>query len=123
MKKIIIAIILFSLPWVSSSSAYAHAQVTQAEPSRNQVIKFLPRLIWVEFDGDLMVLGEKNPNSISVTDSKNRRWDVGGSIVGGARLSVKLNPKIKAGKYKVTYRVVSDDGHVVNGSYWFTYSP
>jgi methionine-rich copper-binding protein CopC len=30
---------------------------------------------------------------------------------------------LPAGKYLVTYRVVSEDGHPIEGSYSFTYKP
>jgi methionine-rich copper-binding protein CopC len=30
---------------------------------------------------------------------------------------------VRAGKYRLTYRVVSKDGHVINGAISFTYKP
>lgn len=123
MKKIFILVIIFFSSLAGMNSALAHAQVTKMVPSRNQVISVWPQLIWIEFDGDLMLFGDKNPNSIIVTDARKNRIDIGNPIIGGARISTKTKLQIKSGKYKVSYRVVSDDGHVVTGSYAFTYSP
>jgi methionine-rich copper-binding protein CopC len=117
----LIAIVLTSA--FSAQAASAHAQLDLSTPTRNQIVKTMPALIWVEFDGDLMTFGDKNPNLITVTDSKLKRVDVGGSFVGGARVSTKVKSGLKAGKYKVSYRIVSEDGHPVEGSYYFTFRP
>ena len=90
---------------------------------KNQIIKSLPDWIWLEFDGNLMTLGDKNPNSIAIFDSKNRQVSDGKSVVGGARVSTKIRIKIPAGKYQIKYRIVSEDGHPVQGSIYFTYKP
>jgi methionine-rich copper-binding protein CopC len=123
MKKSFILVFIFFSSLAGMNSALAHAQVTKTVPSRNEVLSVLPQLIWIEFDGDLMLFGDKNPNSITVTDARKNRIDVGNPIIGGARISTKTKSHIKSGRYKVSYRVVSEDGHVVTGSYSFTYSP
>jgi methionine-rich copper-binding protein CopC len=108
---------------LSPQPASAHAQPTTSIPLSNQTIKTLPRLVWVEFDGDLMTFGDKNPNEIKVLDSKLKRVDIGGTIVGGARISTKLKSGLAPGKYQIRYRIVSEDGHPVEGNYFFQYRP
>jgi methionine-rich copper-binding protein CopC len=123
MKKFIaaflVAVISVGLPQIAN----AHAQLTDSNPGVNKTVKSLSEFVWVEFDGNLMVFGGKNPNVITVTDAKKKRVDAGGSIVGGARLSTRIKPGLKPGKYLVSYRVVSEDGHPVQGSFSFTYMP
>jgi methionine-rich copper-binding protein CopC len=80
-------------------------------------------LVWLEFDGDLLSFGDKQIHKITVTNSIKKRVDSGGPIVGGARISTKLKAGLPAGKYFVSYRVVSEDGHPIEGSYSFTYKP
>ena len=70
-----------------------------------------------------MILGEKLVNRISVTNSKKVVVSTGEALVGGARISSKLKPGLPPGKYLVTYRIVSEDGHPVEGSFFFTYKP
>lgn len=106
-----------------TESANAHAQLTSSVPRKNQTIKMLPNLVWLEFDGDLITLDGKAVNELTVTNSKKVRVDIGGSIVGGARISTKLKPGLPSGKYMVSYRIVSEDGHPVDGSFSFTYKP
>ena len=123
MKKMFSILLAGFLVIGCAPSASAHAQLTSSNPGVNKTIKSTGEFIWVEFDGDLMVFGNKNPNVIFVTDSKKNRVDAGGSIVGGARLSTRLKPGLKPGKYLVSYRVVSEDGHPVQGSFSFTFKP
>ena len=70
------------------------------------------------FDDNLINLGG-NSNQIEVTDPKGVRLDSGTSLVSGATLSVALKPDTIIGKYEVTYRVISADGHPVSNSFPF----
>jgi methionine-rich copper-binding protein CopC len=123
MRKTILILLALIFTHLGAGQAHAHAQLTDSIPIQNKVIKALPKYVWVEFDGDLMTFGDKNPNSITVSDSKMKRVDTGGSIVGGARISTQIKSGLKQGRYKVSYRIVSEDGHPVEGSFFFTYRP
>ena len=123
MRKLIFAALSVALILSHAESANAHAQLTSSVPRKNQTIKMLPNLVWLEFDGDLITLDGKAVNELTVTNSKKVRVDIGGSIVGGARISTKLKPGLPSGKYMVSYRIVSEDGHPVDGSFSFTYKP
>jgi copper resistance protein C len=123
MRKLIFAALSVALILSHTESANAHAQLTSSVPRKNQTIKMLPNLVWLEFDGDLITLDGKAVNELTVTNSKKVRVDIGGSIVGGARISTKLKPGLPSGKYMVSYRIVSEDGHPVDGSFSFTYKP
>jgi methionine-rich copper-binding protein CopC len=123
MKRIYLVLLAFTLTMTSIETASAHAQLTSSVPTKNQTIKVLPSLVWLEFDGYLLSFGEKQINSLTVTNAKKVRVDIGGPIVGGARISTKLKDGLTSGKYLVSYRVVSEDGHPVSGSYSFTYKP
>ena len=123
MKKLTLAIISVSLIFAGMQSANAHAQLTSSNPKKNEVIKTLPSLVWLEFDCDLSSFGNKQIHKPTVTNSKKVRVDIGGPIVGGARISTKLKAGLPAGKFLISYRIVSEDGHPVEGSFSFTFSP
>ena len=88
MKKLMLAIISVSLIFAGMQSANAHAQLTSSNPKKNEVIKTLPSLVWLEFDGDLLSFGDKQINKLTVTNSKKKRVDIGGPI---DRKSTRLN--------------------------------
>jgi methionine-rich copper-binding protein CopC len=123
MNKLAATLISILLILSGVQNANAHAQLSSSVPAKNQIVKVLPSLVWLEFDGDLLSFGDKQIHKITVTSSKRARVDIGGPIVGGARISTKLKVGLPAGKYLVSYRVVSEDGHPVEGSYSFTYKP
>ena len=123
MKKLTTIIISVLLIFAGMQSADAHAQLSLSNPTKNQIVRTLPSLVWLEFDGDLLSFGDKQIHKITVTNSRKKRVDIGGPIVGGARISTKLKAGLPAGKYFVSYRVVSEDGHPVEGSYTFSYKP
>lgn len=123
MKKTLIATISFLFLMSATTGAFAHAQITSSVPLKNKTIKTMPQIVYVEFDGDLITIDGQAVNTISVTNTKKKRVDTGKTLVGGSRLSTYLKPNLPAGKYAVTYRVVSEDGHPIHGSYTFTYLP
>ena len=123
MKKILITLTALLIPFLGIQNANAHAQLTSSYPGKNQVLTSIPALIWLEFDGDLLQFDKRELNKLTVTNSKNQKVDFGGTIVGGARISTKLKSSLTAGKYLITYRIVSEDGHPVQGSFSFIYKP
>lgn len=123
MKKITSALMTLALFLFGIQNANAHAQLSSSFPTKNQTVKVAPSLLWLEFDGDLLSFGDKQIHRLTVTNAKKVRVDIGGPIVGGARISTKLKAGLPSGKYLVSYRVVSGDGHPVAGSFSFTYRP
>ena len=123
MKKTTLALMTLVLFLFGIQNANGHAQLSLSVPTKNQTVKVVPSLVWLEFDGDLLSFGDKQIHRLTVTNAKKVRVDIGGPIVGGARISTKLKAGLPSGKYLVSYRIVSEDGHPVAGSYSFTYKP
>ncbi|MEN9747889.1 MAG: CopC domain [Actinomycetota bacterium] len=74
-------------------------------------------MVSLTFDDDLIDL--QDGNQIVVTDPKNKRVDIGASVLQGSKLSVQLKKFTLLGKYEVTYHVISNDGHPVTGQFPF----
>ena len=123
MRKITTSLAVALITLIGINNAQAHAVLMLTNPKANSVVKVLPEFIFAEFNENLMTIGDKNPNQITVLNSKNKRVDNGESLVGGARVSTRLKPGLVAGKYLVSYRIVSEDGHIVNGKFSFYYKP
>lgn len=123
MKRTLSALLILLISFIGIQNANAHAQLTSSFPGKNQIITSVPTLVWLEFDGDLLQFDKREVNKITVTNNKNQKVDFGGTIVGGARISTKIKSTLTAGKYLITYRIVSEDGHPVQGSLSFIYKP
>ena len=82
----------------------------------------MPSVISIEFDGKLQTLGTEKINLITVTDSSGQVISDRISLVEGAKLSTKISILDSTGLISVQYRIVSEDGHPVEGDYSFTVS-
>ena len=99
-----------------SQAAFAHAELEASNPEANSVIGSAPGVVSLTFGEKLMVMtGEVAANQVQVTDAGNARVDNGDYQVTGEVLTVSLKPDLADDTYKVTYRVVSEDGHPIEG--------
>jgi copper resistance protein C len=57
--------------------------------------------------------------AMTVVGPDGKVWSTGDPRVQGAVISVAVVPLGPTGRYTVNYRVTSEDGHPVNGSWWF----
>ena len=95
------------------SWAEAHGQFVSSNPKAGSTITKIPKVVWVEFDGNLITIADKQTNFLSVKNSKGKEFRVGKAFVSGARVSVNIKDRSATGKIKVSWRVVSEDGHPV----------
>ncbi len=102
----------------SVSPAAAHTVLVNSIPQSESVINSLPPEINITFAEDLIDIG--NSNSIEVFDSTGEDLSQGEVTVSGPTLSKALMPTDKTGIYKVQYRAVAADGHVIKGEFSFS---
>ncbi|GIE76365.1 hypothetical protein Aph02nite_23150 [Actinoplanes philippinensis] len=96
--------------------AWAHAQLVSADPANGATVSSAPAGVTLEFSERL------NPDftTVVVSDAVRQRVAAGPVTVDGARGAVAFSAALGNGTYTVAYRVVSVDGHTVQGSYPFT---
>ncbi|MCX6454456.1 MAG: copper resistance protein CopC [Actinobacteria bacterium] len=120
MKKLVSALLAFGVAISAAPSASAHASYSDSNPKARSVITKLPKLLWVEFDGNLITIADKQTNFLTVKNSKGKELSDGKAFVGGARISVNIKDRNATGTIKVSWRVVSEDGHPVSSFLTFT---
>ena len=104
-----------------AGEAGAHAVMVKSSPAKRAVLASPPSRVELRFNERL----EPAYSTMSVSTADNVRIDDGQVIVGPDDpriLSVGL-PAVKKGAYSVKYRVLSVDGHVVEGTYSFEVRP
>lgn len=104
----------------SVEQAQAHGSFISSIPKSHSTVSKLPKLVWVEFDGNLITIADKQTNFLTVKNSKGRELSDGKAFVDGARISVYIKDRSATGKIKVSWRVVSEDGHPVSSFLTFT---
>lgn len=96
--------------------AWAHNSLTEAVPGRNATLDRAPAGV------ELTFLQKVDPAAltITVTDAGDREVPAGAAKADGKTGSIAFDEPPANGVYTVAYRVVSLDGHPVQGSYRFT---
>ena len=117
-KKILVLAIasFFAFP----VAAFAHGEMVKATPAVDSNVLTAPTEVSIEFDGKLQIIGNTNVNSIEVTDNQGQVISSPTSVVEGNKISTKLQLTDITGLVSVHYRIVSEDGHPVEGDYSFT---
>lgn len=114
---ILIAGLLFS--GFSMASASAHAELVSMNPVAGSTVTTSPASVQLTFGEDVADLG----STIVVLDPLGNAVQIGDPHVAGAVIAIDLRPLTDAGTYHVNFRVLSRDGHVVNGAESFDYAP
>ena len=116
MKKLLL--LLISLFIVAPASA--HTSLVSSNPESGAVLNETPFEVRLKFNEDLLLVSDKNPNRIEVVNGIGQVVS-GMAKVDGAEISTPLDLSVEpSGEYSVKYRVVSGDGHPVEGEYQFT---
>ncbi|WP_105567407.1 copper resistance CopC family protein [Microbacterium halophytorum] len=106
---------LVFLPLATSAPASAHDQLVASDPAADSTVEVLPDELTLVFSGELIDAGDGtavevlSPAGDDVAgDPELSGTDVTVPLAGGA-----------AGEYEVTWRVVSNDGHPIDGTFSF----
>jgi methionine-rich copper-binding protein CopC len=102
----------------TASPASAHTVMVNSIPQSKSVISSLPTEVTITFAEDIITIGDSN--SIKVFDPANYDVSQGQVLVAGQTLSKSLKTSDKDGEYRVEYRAVAADGHVIKGEFTFT---
>ena len=107
--------------FITIQPAYAHTKLISASPSAGSTLEIWPTQIILEFDEELQNLGPEKANFLVVNNSVGDQVSETDEVIDGNKLTVTLSPNEIKGPVLVYYRVVSTDGHPVEGEYKFTY--
>ncbi|MGC4759106.1 copper resistance CopC family protein [Micromonospora trifolii] len=101
---------------IPASPAWAHNSLKTATPARDATLSSAPAEVTLEFMQRL----DPAFTTIVLTDAAKRKLPTSDPVVTGAKSTVQVTDTLPNGTYTVAYRVVSVDGHPVQGSYPFT---
>jgi len=96
-------------------TASAHATLIGSDPADGAKLSAAPTTVTLTFDDSL----ENFEPVVTVTGPDGGQYQAGEATIDGATLSSPVLPLTAAGTYTIAYRVVSDDGHPVEGQVRF----
>ncbi len=105
---------------IAGTPALAHSFLVEATPSSKDHVATSPKTIKLRFGGGV----EPKYSKLTVENAEGKVLGEGsiGTPEKPRELSME-SPELAPGKYVVRYRVLSTDGHVVEGNYEFTVDP
>ncbi|MGW5077603.1 copper resistance CopC family protein [Micromonospora echinospora] len=115
-SALLAALFTAALLLVPATPAAAHNSLQEATPARDARLTTAPTQVTLRF------MQRLNPafTTITLRDAAQRQVPASEPAVDGATGTVTIEEPLGNGTYTVAYRVVSRDGHPVQGSYRFT---
>ena len=123
MRKLVSLFLVSCLSILAIPSSSAHVTIISSFPEQFANVNPIPTEVWIEFSGDLQTLDGEAVNSLEVIDSTGIAVNYEDPIISGGRITTKVSGQSAPGVFEVKYRVVGDDGHVIEGDYTFNASP
>ena len=116
MRRALLALAAFVAVLAPAAPAHAHAQLVSADPAQDAALTRIPAVVTLTFSEQL------NPDytTIVVSDAAARRVPAAAPVTAATAGRLTLTGPLTNGVHTVAYRVVSVDGHTVQGSYPFT---
>lgn len=115
-RLLVLTLLVLSGLTISVGPALAHDVLDSSNPAAGSTLTALPQQIVLTFEEPPDASG----SSITVVDTAGKHMEVGAAAVHGATVSVDLAQQMPNGTYTVSWRVISDDGHPVSGTFPFT---
>jgi methionine-rich copper-binding protein CopC len=123
MRKLIVSIFIGLMALLTMPSSSAHVEIVSSFPERFANVNPIPTQVWIQFSGELQTLDGEAVNSLEVIDSTGIAVNFEDPVIEGAKIMTKISGQSAPGAFTVKYRVVGDDGHVIEGDYTFNASP
>lgn len=115
-KRFLVTSFLLSILITSVTSANAHSRLISSDPSAGQILDQISQVMTLTFNEDLIEIEGEQVNTLQlnyVDSGEDSALEVnisGPDIVGSVPAGT-----YPAGKYELSYRVVSADGHPISG--------
>ena len=123
MRRILISFVIGFITLLSMPSSSGHVEIVSSFPERFTNVNPIPTQVWIQFSGELQTLDGEAVNSLEVIDSTGIAVNFEDPVIEGAKMMTKISGQSAPGAFTVKYRVVGDDGHVIEGDYTFNASP
>ncbi|MGE3287134.1 MAG: copper resistance protein CopC [Pseudonocardia sp.] len=99
-----------------AAPAFAHTRLQSTDPADGSSLAEAPQRVSLTFNENLPA----EFSTITVIGPDGAAYQTGAVTAEGTTISTAVRPLGPAGRYEIGYRVVSDDGHPVEGKVAFT---
>ena len=121
MKKFSLATLALVFSISAMPFASAHTELVKSYPAAGDVVSSMPQTVSLEFSENLMLMGDKTVNTVSLTGPTGTEVVIGSmSVIQNTITADIADGEFLNGDYTMTFKVVSADGHKVSDSVTFT---
>jgi methionine-rich copper-binding protein CopC len=120
-SQILLHLLIPTLVVAPSLNANAHSKLLSSVPSANQFLTTWPTEIELEFNDELQNIGDQKANFISAHNALGVQVSLDNEQIEGNKVRVSLAENQTQGPVLIYYRVVSADGHPIEGEFKFDF--
>lgn len=110
------AAVLAAMLALTASPALAHDELLSSNPESGAVLAESPQTLALTFSGNLLEMGTE----VILQDDADTPWPTADPVIDGTVVTVDVSEALPAGSYRLAWRVVSSDGHPIEGTVPFT---
>jgi methionine-rich copper-binding protein CopC len=99
--------------------AFGHTKLISSQPQSGITLQSWPTKVVLDFDQPLIQIGNQKSNLLVVHNAVGDQVSLDNEVIRENSISVSLGSNAVKGPALVYYRVVSSDGHPVEGEYSF----
>lgn len=124
MKRLALIVASMLMVLLPGTNAFAHATLESSNPAEGSTVEVMPSQISLTFNEELLNLDGEQVNTIALIDGNSEDISLSEITVENATIAAKVNVStyVLPGDYRIKYRVVSADGHPIEGEVVFTYA-
>ncbi|MEV7646249.1 copper resistance CopC family protein [Arthrobacter sp. NPDC089319] len=120
-RRLLAAALMAMLLWLAlalalARPAAAHDELISSTPENGAVLDTPPTEVTLKFSANVMDIGA----TTQVLDGEGTDWAAGAPVLSGSQVSIPLRDGMPDGDYQLGWRVVSSDGHPIEGTLKFT---
>ncbi len=120
-RRLLAAALIAMLLWLAlalalARPAAAHDELISSTPENGAVLNTQPAEVTLKFSANVMDIGA----TTQVLDDEGTDWAAGAPVLSGSQVSIPLREGMPDGGYQLGWRVVSSDGHPIEGTLKFS---
>jgi methionine-rich copper-binding protein CopC len=120
-RRLLASALIAMLLWLAlalavARPAAAHDELISSTPENGAVLDTQPGEVTLTFSATVMDIGA----TTQVLDGEGADWAAGAPVLSGSQVSIPLRDGMPDGAYQLGWRVVSSDGHPIEGTLKFS---
>jgi copper resistance protein C len=120
-RRLLAAALIAMLLWLAlalavARPAAAHDELISSTPANGAALDTQPDAVTLKFSATVMEIGA----TTQVLDGEGTDWAAGAPLLSGSEVSIPLRDGMPNGDYQLGWRVVSSDGHPIEGTLKFS---